>query len=296
MNAMNMTVDDGLQWYAVRMVAPGNGHRRTAQLGGEYEAYLGRSGKMQKRRIKGTGKRVFVPEHILKRAGFDVFLPVKKVWKRKNKYHPDKELVAYPLMADWLFVGWSRSECRWADLMALNVVAGVLGAGGRPMAASSDLVNSLKDRWGGKIIVGSPKEHRRMPKFSSGDQLRIVSGPFEDFTGEVVDIGGAGARVMITLFGRQTPVSVPFESADLVGSEATIQSSDGTDLVSKDRLCLRCSGTMISAHGKLNGHHVKCRECGGVGALKSASGADAIARWRQGAPSKTPRPVVEKSG
>lgn len=121
-----------LQWYAVRVQRRQNGAMRLATLGGEFETYRDRQGRVRKRRIKGTGSKVFLPEHLLRRAGFEVFLPVEKVWRRKNRCTPEKHLVSKPLFVDWLFVGWPADECRWHRLMALDVAVGIMGSSGRP--------------------------------------------------------------------------------------------------------------------------------------------------------------------
>jgi transcription termination/antitermination protein NusG len=278
MNAMNITVYNGLQWYAVRMVAPGNGHRRTAKMGGEYETYKSRSGHIKKRRVAGTGSRVFVPEHILRRAGFEVFLPVKQQWKRKNRYAPDEELVSYPLMVDWLFVGWPASECRWAKLMSLNVVIGVLGSGGKPIRVGSDRISKLMSAWGGGVRAKRKRSVRIAQSFSVGDVPTIVAGPFEGFSGKVLEVEAVSAKLMINIFGRSTPVSVPVGKLELDRTENPELPIDGYP-TGGNAPCMRCSGTMVPTFNRARRHHVSCRDCKSVGALNSASPAAALERW-----------------
>ena len=45
-----------------------------------------------------------------------------------------------------------------------------------------------------------------------GDQVRVVSGPFADFTGTVTEINPerGKVKVMVTIFGRETPVELDF--------------------------------------------------------------------------------------
>ncbi len=49
-------------------------------------------------------------------------------------------------------------------------------------------------------------------EFKSGDQVKIVSGPFKDSFGivEEVDLEKGKAKVLINLFGRDTPVEIDF--------------------------------------------------------------------------------------
>lgn len=94
MNALSEVKTQELQWYAVRLKARQNGGSRTTVVNAEIESYTGRGGKKLKRKIKGTGKREFVPELILRRAGFEVFLPIKKVWRTKNRFSKEQHLVS----------------------------------------------------------------------------------------------------------------------------------------------------------------------------------------------------------
>jgi transcriptional antiterminator NusG len=48
--------------------------------------------------------------------------------------------------------------------------------------------------------------------FKSGERVRIVDGPFNDFRGTVaeIDMERAKVRVMVNFFGRETPVELDF--------------------------------------------------------------------------------------
>ncbi|WP_058263375.1 transcription termination/antitermination NusG family protein [Thalassovita gelatinovora] len=195
----------GLQWYAVRVMRPRNPNRRTALIGAEKETYRDRGGRICVRPRKGTGARVYVPELILRRAGFSVFMPKDMKWRRVNRFAPEKKLVAFPLLADWIFVGWPRDAARWHELCALDVVAGVLGTGGRPARISEkQMVRVMRDWGGGKQ---APDHHRYMRshrEFEVDDVVSFADGSMEGCPLRVVGIEGAQARIMVRLFGRET--------------------------------------------------------------------------------------------
>lgn len=200
-----------LQWYAVRMKQPQNRGRRTAVLGGDFETYRDRQNRVRKRRVKDTGHRVFVPEHLLRRAGFEVFLPIKKEWRRKNQFSPDRHLVAMPLMADWMFVGWAADQRRWHDLMALDAVAGVMGTSGQPVMISEAKVQLLQRRWGGKKVKPQAEQ-----QFSVGDLVRVDTGPLEGHELRIQDMQGGSVRAMLKLLGRDADVEIEQEIISLV--------------------------------------------------------------------------------
>jgi len=193
-----------LQWYAVGMKQPQNRGRRTTILGADFETFRDRQGRPRKRRVAYTGKRVFVPEHLLLRAGFEVFLPIKKEWRRKNRFGPDNHLVAKPLMADWLFVGWAVDQRRWHELMALDVVAGVMGTGGRPVLISEIKILQMMRRWGGGHL--SPEMHRLTKTefpLSEGDSARVVAGPLDGASVRIVEILGPTVKAAVNMLGAE---------------------------------------------------------------------------------------------
>ncbi|MDF3413272.1 hypothetical protein HKX54_02295 [Sulfitobacter sp. M57] len=272
---------DVLQWYAVRMVAPTNGHRRSAMLGGDRRDVRTRSGHVVKRRKPGTGDRVFVPEHILKKAGFSVFLPVKKRWRKRHRFTSEQELVSFPLVADWMFVGWPEGQARWHELTSLRVISGVMGSGGKPVRVCSKVVARLMKRWGDGVL---PAVRREAERVAAGDTVSVTAGPFVDFDGLVIDVEGEGARVAINLFGRETPVALLFDEMAVVnrseGAAATGVALVG-ELSSGAPACLRCGCEMVAAHDEQKKHHLKCCECDARGALFSSSKERALAVWKE---------------
>lgn len=201
-----------IQWFAVRMKPNANGGPRTAIVDVEKEQYTNRAGQKAWRKVKGTGTRVFLPEHLLKRAGFEVFLPVKKVLRIKNRFTKEKHLVAVPLLADWMFVGlpimeneYGRGVAGWKTLMELDVVAGVMGTGGRPIQMSDATVMRLMRQYSGRNLSTAVTE-RILSKyqFNVGQVAQVVDGPFEGFDFRIEEIDGASAKGLVSLFGRDT--------------------------------------------------------------------------------------------
>lgn len=176
-----------IQWFAVRMKPNGSGGPRTAIIDTDKEQYTTRSGVRAWRKVKGTGKRVFLAEHLLKRAGFEVFLPVKKVQRLKNRFTKEKHLVAVPLLADWMFVGlpiveteFGRGVPGWRTLMELDVVAGVMGTGGRPIQMSDTTVTRLMRQFGGRRVPKGVQRRIAGRRVAGvGDVARVVDGPLE---------------------------------------------------------------------------------------------------------------------
>lgn len=195
-----------LGWYAVRLKQRQNGGRRTTVMGAEFETYRSRSGQMCKRRIKGSGDRVFVPEYLLQKSGFEVFLPVKKKWCKVSRFKSEKELRSFPLLAGWLFVGWPKIENRFHELVAMDVVAGVMGAGGCPVMISDEDVRGMMRRYGARKCQN---RELAVPRVARGDLVRVDAGPFEGMSFRVVETTAGSVRGVLALLGRDADIDVP---------------------------------------------------------------------------------------
>ena len=202
-----------LGWYAVRLKQRQNGGRRTTVLGAEFETYRSRSGRMCKRQIKGSGDRVFVPEYLLQKSGFEVFLPVKKKWCKVSRFKSEKELRSFPLLAGWLFVGWPRGENRFHELVDMDVVAGVMGAGGCPVMISDEEVRGMMRRYGANKCQDRDLAGRRVAK---GDLVRVDAGPFDGKSFRVVETTAGSVKGVLALFGRDVVVEVGRHAIALV--------------------------------------------------------------------------------
>ncbi len=208
-----------MQWFACRVKRQRAGGIRTVKVGGQFEAYHDRAGHLRKRRVAGTGDRVFLPEHLLRRAGFEVFLPVKKVLRRKSRFSHEKVLVSHPLLVDWLFVSWPVGENRWPDLMGLDVVTGVMGTGGRPVKIPPASVMRLMRQWGGGQM--SPECHRYLKtgcEFAAGDTVRVAGGPLDGQEVRVVDTAGPSVRALLNILGGEIEVEIRSDLLEAVRS------------------------------------------------------------------------------
>lgn len=87
-------------------------------------------------------------------------------------------------------------------------VTGFLSSGNKPISLKENEVRHLEDL----------KEGKQPPRveFEKGDIVRVTQGPFAEFTGKIdeVMIDKQKLRVLIELFGRDTPVELAFNEVD----------------------------------------------------------------------------------
>ena len=107
----------------------------------------------------------------------------------------------------YILVEMNMSDHAWHVVKNTPKVTGFVGAGSKPTPLSQEEVEQILNQV--KTAAEKPK-----PKYSfeSGDQVRINEGPFTSFNGIVddVNIDRNTLKVMVTIFGRATPVELDF--------------------------------------------------------------------------------------
>jgi transcriptional antiterminator NusG len=107
----------------------------------------------------------------------------------------------------YVLINMEMSDNAWHVVKNTPKVTGFVGSGSRPTPIPDEEVERIVNRV--KEAVEKPK-----PKFDfrSGETVRIVDGPFSNFTGTVEEINEdrSTLKVMVTIFGRSTPVELEF--------------------------------------------------------------------------------------
>lgn len=99
----------------------------------------------------------------------------------------------------------------WKVVRYTPYVMGILGSRNEPTPVPNNEVEELKKR----IEKG---ELRALTAYEVGDKIRVRDGPFTNFTGEVeaVYIDKKRLRVLISIFGRSTPVELEFSQVEKI--------------------------------------------------------------------------------
>lgn len=86
-------------------------------------------------------------------------------------------------------------------------ITNFVGAGGRPNPLKQDEV----DRILGQVNSSREAEVTDIP-YQAGDSVKVIDGPFADFSGFVseVNLERKKVKVMVSIFGRPTPVELDF--------------------------------------------------------------------------------------
>lgn len=101
----------------------------------------------------------------------------------------------------------------WHVVKSTPRVTGFVGTANDPTPLSEDEVNQIVYR----VNVGKDKPKIKV-KFEKGETVRINEGPFANFNGTVDDVNEdrETLKVMVTIFGRATPVELEFGQVEKV--------------------------------------------------------------------------------
>jgi transcriptional antiterminator NusG len=107
----------------------------------------------------------------------------------------------------YVLVEMEMDDYTWHVVRSTPRVTGFVGTGQTPSPLSEDEVQNILHR------AATPSD-RPKPKlvFERNEQVRIVDGPFANFTGVVEEVNSdrSTLKVSVTIFGRSTPVELDF--------------------------------------------------------------------------------------
>ena len=107
----------------------------------------------------------------------------------------------------YILVEMNMTDNAWHVVKNTPKVTGFVGTGIKP----TPLLQEEVDRIINQVTTSAEKPK---PKFvyKEGEQVRIVDGPFSNFTGSVEDVNHDRntLKIMVTIFGRSTPVELDF--------------------------------------------------------------------------------------
>ena len=110
-------------------------------------------------------------------------------------------------MPGYVLVRMEMTNRGYHLINSINRVTGFLGPQGKPMPMRDEEVNQILNR-----VQEGEAAPRTLIRFEVGEQVKVTDGPFEGFTGlvEEVDEDAARLKVMVSIFGRATPVELEF--------------------------------------------------------------------------------------
>jgi len=134
----------------------------------------------------------------------EVKIPTEPVIEMKGGKKVTSERMFYP---GYVLVEMEMDEHTWHVVRSTPRVTGFVGSGTTPTPLSPAEVEQILHR----VEVAADKPKPKL-SFERNETVRIIDGPFTNFTGVVEEVNPERntLKVMVTIFGRATPVELDF--------------------------------------------------------------------------------------
>ncbi|MEI9975938.1 MAG: transcription termination/antitermination protein NusG [Ignavibacteriota bacterium] len=126
-----------------------------------------------------------------------VLIPTEEVVELRNGKKVTSKRLVYP---GYVLVEMEMNDALWHEVKNTPRVTGFVGGGTAPVPLSADEVNSILYRQ-----ASSAERPRPKMTFEKNDSVRIIDGPFANFSGKVDEVNPERGtlRVMVTIFAAR---------------------------------------------------------------------------------------------
>lgn len=137
-----------------------------------------------------------------------ILIPTEKIIEIKGKKKKEMEKKFYP---GYILVEMDLDEETWHLIRTTHRVTGFIG-GKKPAPVPQEEVDMIIQQ------LEKGKAPQVKTHFGKGETVRITDGPFTNFMGLIDDVDSEHERVkvMVSIFGRQTPVELGFSQVEKV--------------------------------------------------------------------------------
>lgn len=159
-----------------------------------------------------SGFEKFVAESIRQRASElniqdqvgQIIIPTEDVVEIKGGKKVVSTKRSYP---GYILIEMEMSDKNWHMIQEIPKVTGFVGSGKRPTPLNKKEVSQIVEHMETTSEKPKPKH-----SFEKGEAVRIMDGPFYNFNGIVEEVNHERntLKVLVTIFGRSTPVELEF--------------------------------------------------------------------------------------
>ena len=139
----------------------------------------------------------------------EVLVPTEKVFEVKDGKKKSKTKNFFP---GYILVQAELDNQVKEFILNTQSVMGFLGTGNNPNPIQPEEVKRIVGR-----LNQDESSERMETYFRNGDVVKIIDGPFNNFSGTVQEVNEEKMKikVMVSIFGRKTPVEIDFVQAEL---------------------------------------------------------------------------------
>ena len=172
-------MSDGAQWYVVHTYS---GYENT---------------------VKATIEK-YVENRGLQDLIHEISIPLETVTEITDNGPKEVERKVFP---GYVLVKMIMSDEAWYIIKNVRGVTGFVGSGTKPTPLTEEEVQQL-----------GVEKHEVVVAYGEGDSVRVADGPLTGFIGvvDLVDIEKNKVRVIVSMFGRETPVELELDQVEVI--------------------------------------------------------------------------------
>lgn len=142
----------------------------------------------------------------LKEKVFRILVPTEAELRTRAGKRTEVQRKVFP---GYVLIEMVLDETTWYLVKSTTGVTGFVSSGNKPVPLQDKEIQAILD------AIEAP-DRRPKVKWSKDEVVRVVAGPFADFTGKIeeVNIQKEKLRVLISIFGRDTPVELDFNQVE----------------------------------------------------------------------------------
>lgn len=135
-------------------------------------------------------------------SGYLAFVPTELARKRVGRH--GHRVASRPAVPGYVFVGFHKSQrVPWRRLRDMTGIRGPVMFAGYPARVREGEINAISE-YSGSSIVPLP-----MPELCEGDRVKVTTGAFASFFGEIEALAKKRVKVGIEMFGKCSSVWMP---------------------------------------------------------------------------------------
>ena len=134
----------------------------------------------------------------------EIHIPTETIVEYRGGKKKETQRKFFP---GYILVQMEMSDAAWHVVKNTPKVTGFVGSGKNPTPLTQDEVDQILEQ-----VVSAKEKPKPKYIFDKGEPVKIIDGPFNNFTGvvEEVNLDRNTLKVMVTIFGRHTPVELDF--------------------------------------------------------------------------------------
>ncbi len=137
---------------------------------------------------------------------FEILIPTEKELHTRNGKRVEKDRKVFP---GYILINMMMSDDAFKLVKSTSGVTGFVQSGNKPIPLENYEVAR---------IMTNLEASQETPKvaWNKGENIRVVEGPFSDFTGKIEEVSTdkEKLKVLINIFGRDTPVELDFNQVE----------------------------------------------------------------------------------